>query len=239
MPHAELIAADETGEVLGKPFYVMAEIDGWSPMDGGWRAAVRHRPRRPARPGVPADRGCGETRPGGLEGTGPGGVRQARRLPRTPGRPLAGLPAGRIRSANCPASTSPPTGCAQPARALHARDHARRLPVRQRDVRARRARPAGRDRGLGDDHHRRPAAGPRAGVCSATTASAPAATGFYLADGRACRLAAELLAHYEKVSGLSTENIHYYLVLANWKLGIVLEKTYAAAVHGRQGRLRR
>ncbi len=39
-----------------------------------------------------------------------------------------------------------------------------------------------------------------------------------------------LLAHYEKVSGLSTENIHYYLVLANWKLGIVLEKTYAAAV---------
>ena len=42
----------------------------------------------------------------------------------------------------------------------------------------------------------------------------------------------ELLAHYEKVSGLSTENIHYYLVLANWKLGIVLEKTYAAAVKG-------
>ncbi len=36
----------------------------------------------------------------------------------------------------------------------------------------------------------------------------------------------------KKVSGLSTENIHYYLVLANWKLGIVLEKTYAAAVNG-------
>ena len=42
----------------------------------------------------------------------------------------------------------------------------------------------------------------------------------------------ELLAHYEKVSGLNTEHIHYYLVLANWKLGIVLEKTYAAAVKG-------
>ena len=40
----------------------------------------------------------------------------------------------------------------------------------------------------------------------------------------------ELLARYEKVSGLSTENIDYYLVLANWKLGIVLEKTYAAGV---------
>ena len=37
VPHAELFAADETGELLGKPFYVMAEIDGWSPMDGGWQ----------------------------------------------------------------------------------------------------------------------------------------------------------------------------------------------------------
>lgn len=40
----------------------------------------------------------------------------------------------------------------------------------------------------------------------------------------------ELLTRYEEVSGLSTENIDYYLVLANWKLGIVLEKTYAVAV---------
>jgi aminoglycoside phosphotransferase (APT) family kinase protein len=40
----------------------------------------------------------------------------------------------------------------------------------------------------------------------------------------------ELLERYEKTSGLSTESIDYYLVLANWKLGIVLEKTYAAGV---------
>jgi hypothetical protein len=39
-----------------------------------------------------------------------------------------------------------------------------------------------------------------------------------------------LLERYEKTSGLSTENINYYLVLANWKLGIVLEKTYAAGI---------
>ena len=38
VPHAELVAADESGEVLGKPFYLMKEIDGWSPMDGGWAA---------------------------------------------------------------------------------------------------------------------------------------------------------------------------------------------------------
>ena len=38
VPHAELIAADESGELVGMPFYVMAEIDGWSPMDDGWQA---------------------------------------------------------------------------------------------------------------------------------------------------------------------------------------------------------
>jgi aminoglycoside phosphotransferase (APT) family kinase protein len=40
----------------------------------------------------------------------------------------------------------------------------------------------------------------------------------------------ELLDRYAKTSGLACENIDYYLVLANWKLGIVLEKTYAAGV---------
>jgi aminoglycoside phosphotransferase (APT) family kinase protein len=40
----------------------------------------------------------------------------------------------------------------------------------------------------------------------------------------------ELLEHHERVSGLSTENIDYYLVSVNWKLGILLEKTDAAAV---------
>jgi aminoglycoside phosphotransferase (APT) family kinase protein len=42
----------------------------------------------------------------------------------------------------------------------------------------------------------------------------------------------ELLAHYEQVSGRSTDDIGYYDVLARWKLGVVLEKSYAAFVHG-------
>ncbi|MBM7368816.1 phosphotransferase family protein [Gordonia hydrophobica] len=41
-----------------------------------------------------------------------------------------------------------------------------------------------------------------------------------------------LTAHYEKISGRSTADLHYYLVLANWKLGVVLEKSYAALVKG-------
>jgi aminoglycoside phosphotransferase (APT) family kinase protein len=57
----------------------------------------------------------------------------------------------------------------------------------------------------------------------------PSDDGFYL-DMLGMPTRSELLTHYEKISGLSTENIDYYLVLANWKLGIVLEKTYAAGV---------
>jgi aminoglycoside phosphotransferase (APT) family kinase protein len=37
----------------------------------------------------------------------------------------------------------------------------------------------------------------------------------------------ELLEQYETISGRSTEDIDYYVVLARWKLGIVLEKSYA------------
>jgi aminoglycoside phosphotransferase (APT) family kinase protein len=37
----------------------------------------------------------------------------------------------------------------------------------------------------------------------------------------------ELLNHYETISGRSTEDIDYYVVLARWKLGIVLEMSYA------------
>jgi aminoglycoside phosphotransferase (APT) family kinase protein len=57
----------------------------------------------------------------------------------------------------------------------------------------------------------------------------PREDGFYL-DMKGMPTRSELLERYEKTSGLSTENIDYYLVLANWKLGIVLEKTYAAGV---------
>ena len=40
----------------------------------------------------------------------------------------------------------------------------------------------------------------------------------------------DLLAHYEKLSGRSTADFNYYLVLARWKLAIVLEMSYARVV---------
>lgn len=37
----------------------------------------------------------------------------------------------------------------------------------------------------------------------------------------------DLLEHYERISGRSTEDIDYYVILARWKLAIVLEMSYA------------
>ncbi len=42
----------------------------------------------------------------------------------------------------------------------------------------------------------------------------------------------DLLAHYEKVSGRSTEDLPYYLILARFKLGIVLEQSVARFSRG-------
>jgi len=42
----------------------------------------------------------------------------------------------------------------------------------------------------------------------------------------------EMLAHYEAISGRSTEDIDYYIVLARFKLGIVLEQSYSRLLAG-------
>jgi aminoglycoside phosphotransferase (APT) family kinase protein len=42
----------------------------------------------------------------------------------------------------------------------------------------------------------------------------------------------EMCAYYEQVSGRSTEDIVYYIVLARWKLGIVLEQSYSRLLAG-------
>jgi aminoglycoside phosphotransferase (APT) family kinase protein len=36
VPHARAYAASSDPDLLGQPFYVMAHVDGWSPMHGGW-----------------------------------------------------------------------------------------------------------------------------------------------------------------------------------------------------------
>ena len=47
----------------------------------------------------------------------------------------------------------------------------------------------------------------------------------------------EVLAHYSKVAGRQVDDIDYYVVLAKWKLAIVLEQAYAAGQGDAAGRL--
>ncbi|ORV99469.1 acyl-CoA dehydrogenase [Mycobacterium lacus] len=233
VPHAGLIAADETGTVLGAPFYVMAAIDGWSPMDGGWRAPFDT--DLGARRGLAFELVDGAARLGrvdwrarGLEGFGrPDGFHE-----RQVDRWLTFLGAYRVRELpgldeasdwlrrNRPAHYTPGImhGDYQFANVMFTHGAPARLAAIV-------------------DWEMTTVGDPLLDLAWALLGydgERPRDDGFYL-DMRGMPPRGELLEHYEKVSGLSTENIDYYLVLANWKLGIVLEKTYAAAV--RTGRV--
>lgn len=233
VPHAELIAADDTGELLGRPFYVMAEIDGWSPMDGGWPAPFDT--DLEARRGLAfqlvegaAKLGRVDWRAQGLEGFGrPEGFhdRQVDRwlsfLKAFQVRELPGLDvAADWLRANRPDHFTPGImhGDYQFANVIYAHGAPARLAALVDWEMTTIGDPL-LDLGwalLGYDGE------------EART------EGFYLPmEGMPRR--SELLEHYEKISGLSTENIDYYLVLANFKIGIVLEKTYAAGVTSEAG----
>ncbi|EUA24897.1 hypothetical protein I552_3463 [Mycobacterium xenopi 3993] len=100
VPHAELIAADDAGDLLGMPFYVMQAVDGWSPMQGGWPAPfdtdlTARRGLAFELVGGAAKLGRVDWRPGVWRGSA------ARGLPRTAGRSLAGIP-GRLSGARAP-----------------------------------------------------------------------------------------------------------------------------------------
>src|ERR1700730_569203 len=228
VPHAELIAANDAGDLLGMPFYVMQAIDGWSPMDGGWPSPFDD--DLTARRGLAFELGGGAAKLGrvdwqaqGLDGFGrPGGFpeRQGDRwrafLDRYTRRDLPRLDeaAGWLR-ANRPAHYKPGImhGDYQFANVMFAHGEPARLAAIV-------------------DWEMTTVGDPLldlAWCLLGYDGENPREDGFYL-DMLGMPTRSELLERYEKVSGLACENIDYYLVLANWKLGIVLEKTYAAGV---------
>jgi aminoglycoside phosphotransferase (APT) family kinase protein len=228
VPHAELIAADDTGTVFGKPFYVMQAIDGWSPMDGGWQAPFdtdlqARRDLAFQLVGGAAMLGRVDWRGQGLDGFGrPDGFheRQVDRwlsfLESYQVRELPGLAeASDWLRRNRPTHYQPGImhGDYQFANVMFAQGKPARLAAIV-------------------DWEMTTVGDPLLDLAWALLGydgENPSEDGFYL-DMKGMPKRSELLQHYEKISGLSTENIDYYLVLANWKLGIVLEKTYAAGV---------
>ena len=233
VPHAELIAADESGNLLGKPFYLMAEIDGWSPMDGGWQAPFDT--DLEARRGLAfqliegaAKLGRVDWRAQGLEGFGrPDGFhdRQVDRwlsfLKEFQVRELPGLDiAADWLRANRPAHFTPGImhGDYQFANVMYAHGAPATLAALV-------------------DWEMTTIGDPLLDLAWALLGyegEEPKTEGFYLPmEGMPRR--SELLDHYETISGLPTDNLDYYLVLANFKIGIVLERTYARAVSSGKG----
>lgn len=228
VPHASLIAADDTGDVAGLPFYVMAEVDGWNSTGDQWPAPFDT--DLTARRGLAfelidgaAKLGRVDWRAQGLEGFGrPDGFHE-----RQVDRWLAFLDTYRVRELpgldeaadwlrhNRPEHYTPGImhGDYQFANVMYTHGAPAKLAaIIDWEMTT-----------IGD---------PLLDVGWALLGydgENPRTEGFY-ADLAGMPTRSELLAHYEQVSGLSTENIDYYLVLANWKLGIVLEKTYAASV---------
>jgi aminoglycoside phosphotransferase (APT) family kinase protein len=228
VPHAALITADDTGDVLGMPFYVMEEVDGWNCTGANWPAPFDT--DLAARRGLAFELVAGAARLGrvdwraqGLDGFGrPDGFheRQVDRwltfLDTYRVRELAGLDeAADWLRRNRPEHYVPGImhGDYQFANVMYAHGApARLVAIVDWEMTT-----------IGD---------PLLDVGWALLGydgENPRTEGFY-ADLAGMPTRSELLEHYERVSGLSTKNIDYYLVLANWKLGIVLEKTYAASL---------
>ena len=59
--------------------------------------------------------------------------------------------------------------------------------------------------------------------------NAPEAAGSSYVDMRGMPSLAELLGHYSTVSGRQVDDIDYYIILAKWKLAVVLEQGYQRA----------
>jgi len=228
VPHAELVAADETGEILGRPFYVMAEVDGWSPMHGGWQAPFDTDLQARAQLAFALVEGAAKLarvdwREHGLEDFGRPESFHERQVDRWLGflrgyqvRDLPGLrPAADWLQRNRPQRYTPGImhGDYQFANVMFAHGAPARLAAIVDWEMTTIGDPL-LDLGwalLGYDGEH------------------PSEGDFYL-DMAGMPTRSALLERYELISGLSTEHIDYYLVLANWKLGIVLEKTYAASL---------
>ena len=233
VPHARVVAVCDDPELMGGCFYLMEFVDGWSPLGGGgWPA--------PFDTDLDARRGLAfqlvdgiaklakvDWQSRGLEGFGrPDGFHE-----RQVDRWMSHLDA--VQVPRHPRHRHRRRLAAGPqASQLRAGDHARRLPVRQRHVPPRRAGPPGRDRRLGDGDGRRPAPRPRLGDPGvARPRREQIGTGSYV-DYTGMPTRAELLDYYEAESGRSTDDIDYYVILARFKLAVVLEAGYARVVQG-------
>jgi len=230
VPHTPAIAACEDPAVLGRPFYLMGFVEGWSPMNtDGWPA--------PFDTDLDARRGLAfqlvegiallskvDWRARGLDGLGrPEGFheRQVDRwtafLDRIKGRELPGFDvAAAWLRAHGPIDYIPGLmhGDYQFANVMY--HHG--APARLAAIVDWEMGTVGDPKlDLGWVAHSWP------GEAREDESS------FSYVDMKGMPTRAEILAHYSKVSGRQVDDIDYYMVLAKWKLAVVLEQGFQRA----------
>jgi aminoglycoside phosphotransferase (APT) family kinase protein len=232
VPHAELIVGCADPDVLGGPFYLMAEISGWSPVGTtGWPAPYDTHPEQRASLAYGLVEGAARLSQVDWEARGLAGFgrpdnfhdRQVDRwltfLARYQFRDLPGLDeaSGWLRR-HRPRHWQPGImhGDYQFANVMFSHD----VPARLAAV---------------IDWEMTTIGDPLLDLGWALIAWGPEADDMPAAryldlDGMPSR--DDLLQHYEAISGRSTEDIDYYVVLARWKLAIVLEMSYARVASG-------
>ena len=230
VPHAEFIAAADDPKILGAPFYLMQPVDGWSPMGHGqWPEPFESDPAQRRGLAFELVRGAAllskvDWRNRGLEGFGrPDNFheRQVARwlsfLAKYQFRDLPGLDqaSGWLRD-HRPAHWEPGImhGDYQFANVMYAHGAPAHLAaVIDWEMTT-----------IGD---------PLLDLGWVLISWPPEGddmTRYVNLDGMPTR--DELLRHYEDISGRDTQDIDYYVVLARWKLGIVLEMSYARLQSG-------
>ena len=232
VPHARYLAGTDDAGVLGQPFYVMEAIDGWSPMGGeGWAPPYDGDPA--ARRGIGLEMARGgalmaklDWKARGLEGFGRPDNFHARQVDRWLAfharircRDLPGLDeaAAWLRS-HTPRHWTPGLmhGDYQMANVLFRHGApAELLAILDWEMAT-----------IGD---------PLLDLGWVLIAWGPEAADmqhakFSFAEGMPTR--EEMLDHYEQCGGRSTAAIDYYVVLARFKLGIVLEQSYSRLLQG-------
>jgi aminoglycoside phosphotransferase (APT) family kinase protein len=232
VPHTEAVAVCTDKSVLGRTFYLMGFVDGWSPMStrGRWPAPFDTDPVEKQGLSYQLAEGIAllskvDWKANGLEGLGrPDGFheRQVDRwttfLDRIKGRELPGFDeAAAWLRAHRPIDYIPGLmhGDYQFANVMF-RDGA---PARLAAI---------------VDWEMGTVGDPKLDLAwmlqnwPEDTAAAEAATSSY-ADLSGAPTRAQMLAHYAEVSGRQVDDFDYYLVLAKWKIAVVLEQGFQRA----------
>ena len=220
-----------TRRVLGRTFYLMGFVDGWSPMDLSGRLAgpVRHRSRGAGGARVPAGRGIAllskvDWRAKGLDDLG---RPTASTSARSTGGPRS---SSGSRAASCP-------GFDEAAAWLRAHRPIDFIPglmhgdyqfanvMYRHGAPARLAAIVDWEMGTVGDPKLDLAGSCRAGP---RTPAPEAAESSYV-DMLGMPSHDQVLEHYAEVSGRQVDDIDYYVILAKWKLAVVLEQGYQRA----------